>query len=82
MLLFFALRFWLRLHDDLTLRIFASVCATAHDEGEFIGVVFMLELVNFDRIKVKQVNELRQFLNLNHFVLLSSPVVITVKNLI
>lgn len=62
--------------------IFRSFNTAIHHKGYLIRVVFISKLTNFNRVKVKEVNELGQKLNSNKFVGVSGSWIICFETLV
>jgi hypothetical protein len=54
--------------------------AAIHYIGQFIRVIFVFQFVDLHRVKIKHVNELRQFLDLHNFVAFSRPRIFFIEN--
>ena len=60
----------------LTEFISGTMCTTAHNECELVGVICVAQFVDLNRIVIKKVDEFRKQLNLNEPVVLCCPGII------
>jgi hypothetical protein len=69
-----------RLNYCVTIFIFGPMLPTIHHVGQLIRFIFVFQFVHFHWVKVEHIDELGQFLDLNHFICFGRSWVFIIEN--